>query len=118
MYHDYRAPRRKRGSLIAPFVVFGLLLLVTVIFLLTAATLYLGELLGSMTCATLCLGGFFALVALVVYLASVRPAVARIHYQVERVRAVFETVHDTYLWIVDRSRGWLASLLGMLLRKL
>ena len=64
-----------RRHLITPIVVFGITALIAVVMLLWALVIWLAQLTGSMIWATLILGGVFALIALIVYLVSVRPAV-------------------------------------------
>lgn len=75
-----------RRHLITPIVVFGITALIAVVMLLWALVIWLAQLTGSMIWATLILGGVFALIALIVYLVSVRPAVQYISDQLDNNR--------------------------------
>ena len=74
-----------RRHLITPIVVFGITALIAVVMLLWALVIWLAQLTGSMIWATLILGGVFALIALIVYLVSVRPAVQYISDQLDNI---------------------------------
>ena len=76
-----------RRHLITPIVVFGITALIAVVMLLWALVIWLAQLTGSMIWATLILGGVFALIALIVYLVSVRPAVQYISDQLDNPRS-------------------------------
>lgn len=101
-----------RRHLITPIVVFGITALIAVVMLLWALVIWLAQLTGSMIWATLILGGVFALIALIVYLVSVRPAV---QYNIAEMAQI---VRSGYNWITDKLNSILCSVLESLLRKL
>ena len=103
-----------RRHLITPIVVFG----ITVVMLLWALVIWLAQLTGSMIWATLILGGVFALIALIVYLVSVRPAVQYISDQLDNIAEMAQIVRSGYNWITDKLNSILCSVLESLLRKL
>ena len=81
-----------RRHLITPIVVFGITALIAVVMLLWALVIWLAQLTGSMIWATLILGGVFALIALIVYLVSVRPAVQYISDQLDNIAEMAQIV--------------------------
>ena len=64
------------------------------------------------------LGGVFALIALIVYLVSVRPAVQYISDQLDNIAEMAQIVRSGYNWITDKLNSILCSVLESLLRKL
>ena len=107
-----------RRHLITPIVVFGITALIAVVMLLWALVIWLAQLTGSMIWATLILGGVFALIALIVYLDSVRPAVQYISDQLDNIAEMAQIVRSGYNWITDKLNSILCSVLESLLRKL
>ena len=105
-----------RRHLITPIVVFGITALIAVVMLLWALVIWLVT--GSMIWATLILGGVFALIALIVYLVSVRPAVQYISDQLDNIAEMAQIVRSGYNWITDKLNSILCSVLESLLRKL
>ena len=91
-----------RRHLITPIVVFGITALIAVVMLLWALVIWLAQLTGSMIWATLILGGVFALIALIVYLVSVRPAVQYISDQLDNIAEMAQIVRSGYNWITDK----------------
>ena len=63
-------------------------------------------------------GGVFALIALIVYLVSVRPAVQYISDQLDNIAEMAQIVRSGYNWITDKLNSILCSVLESLLRKL
>ena len=107
-----------RRHLITPIVVCGITALIAVVMLLWALVIWLAQLTGSMIWATLILGGVFALIALIVYLVSVRPAVQYISDQLDNIAEMAQIVRSGYNWITDKLNSILCSVLESLLRKL
>ena len=96
-----------RRHLITPIVVFGITALIAVVMLLWALVIWLAQ-----------LGGVFALIALIVYLVSVRPAVQYISDQLDNIAEMAQIVRSGYNWITDKLNSILCSVLESLLRKL
>ena len=103
-----------RRHLITPIVVFGITALIAVVMLLWALVIWLAQLTGSMIWATLILGGVFALIALIVYLVSVRPAVQYISDQLDNIAEMAQIVRSGYNWITDKLNSILCSVLETL----
>ena len=101
--------------MITPIVVFGI---TAVVMLVWALVIWLAQLTGAMIWATLSLGGVFALIALIVYLVSVRPAVQYISDQLDNIAEMAQIVRSGYNWITDKLNSILCSVLESLLRKL
>lgn len=89
------------GTAIAS-VAFLLTALTAALLLLTAGVIGLSKLLGSFIVAALILGGLFALIALLLYIFSIRPAVARVRAQVDTVYDVAQTVKTGYEWLTEK----------------
>ena len=106
-----------RRHLITPIVVFGITALIAVVMLLWALVIWLAQLTGSMICYVDS-GGVFALIALIVYLVSVRPAVQYISDQLDNIAEMAQIVRSGYNWITDKLNSILCSVLESLLRKL
>ena len=106
-----------RRHLITPIVVFGITALIAVVMLLWALVIWLAQLTGSMIWATLILGGVFALIALIVYLVSVRPAVQYISDQLDNIAEMAQIVRSGYNWITDKLNIMWCSFLDMFLLK-
>lgn len=63
-------------------------------------------------------GRCFRLIALIVYLVSVRPAVQYISDQLDNIAEMAQIVRSGYNWITDKLNSILCSVLESLLRKL
>lgn len=107
-----------RRHLVTPIVVFGITAMIAVVMLLWALVIWLAQLTGSMIWATLILGGFFALVSLIIYLASVRPAVQYISDQLDNIAEMAKIVRSGYNWVSDKLNSVVCIVLEGLLRKL
>ena len=70
--------------------------------MLTALVVWLSELVGSFIAAALILGGFFAVVAALIYLVSIREAVERIRARAETVYEVARIARSGYEWITEK----------------
>ena len=64
--------------------------------------MWLSELVGSFIAAALILGGFFAVVAALIYLVSIREAVERIRARAETVYEVARIARSGYEWITEK----------------
>lgn len=105
-------------SAIAPIVFFGLTMTVAVVMLLWALVLWLASLTGSMIWGTLIVGGFFALIATILYFASVRKTVRYIREQAETITEMARIVKTGYDWFTEKINDTMNRLLDHLLRKL
>lgn len=74
--------------------------------LLAALVVWLSELVGSFIAAALILGGFFAVVAALIYLVSIREAVERIRARAETVYEVARIADPDTNGSPKRSRCW------------
>lgn len=110
-------PRRERsaGRFVVVFLLFGTLVGIALLLLLTALVVWLSQVTGSFIVATLILGGTFALLAAGLYLLSIREAVEQIRARAETVYEVARLARTGYEWVSDK----VATLIGIynLLRK-
>ena len=107
-----------RRSIVTPLVLFGLTTTAAVILLITTLVVWLAEVTGSMIWATLIVGGFFAIVATIVYFASVRGVIRYIRDQMENISEMAQLIKAGYRWVTDKINSILCELLSGLLRKL
>ena len=63
---------------------------------------WLSELTGSFIASALILGGFFAVVAALIYLVSIREAVERIRARAETVYEVARIARSGYEWVTEK----------------
>jgi len=90
------------GHLVAPLVFFGLASIIAVCLFIGAFVMWLAELIGSIAIAALITAGFFAVLALVIYLLSVRTAVAQLRDRLDTVYDVAMRVRAGYNWFADK----------------
>ena len=83
------------GSFVAALVFFVMTASIAIFLLLTALVVWLSEVTGSFILSSLIVGGFFAVLAAVIYLLAIREGVERIRDQVETVTT----------WHVPQRRG-------------
>lgn len=89
-------------SVAGPLVSFSLTAVIAVGMLLTALLLWLAEIVGSVALACIMVGGLFALVALIIYFASVRRTFARFREHLDTVYEVSRLAKSGYEWILHR----------------
>ncbi|HBX90074.1 hypothetical protein [Alistipes sp.] len=92
----------KRGYLAASIAGFITTALLAVMLGLTAAVAWLTQLTGSLVAASLVIGGFFAVIAAIIYRLSIRDAVEQLRTQVETVYDVARAAKSGYEWIAER----------------
>lgn len=105
-------------SVVTPIVFFGITMTVSVVMLLWALVLWLALLTGSMIWATLIVGGFFALIATILYFVSVRKIVRYIREQAETITEMARIVKTGYDWFTEKVNDTMNLLFEHLLRKL
>lgn len=110
--------KQPRRHVVAPIVLFAITATVAVVMLLAALVVWLAEVTGSMIWATLIVGGFFALVATILYFASVQGAIRHIRNQVDTIYEMAQIVHTGYKWATEKFNSILCLVLTNLLRKL
>lgn len=81
-------------------ILFSLSALMSILLLVSAFTVWLSELTGSLFVAMLLVGGFFLAVALLVYLLSLRYAIRRINDRLETIYDVAESAKRGYEWVM------------------
>ena len=72
--------------------------------LIAAAVAWLAAVLGSLLYAVLIVGGFFALVAVLIYLLAIHRPLQRIREQAETVYEVARRFQAGYDWVMDKVR--------------
>lgn len=96
---ENRAPRR---NFLAAAIWFGTSALIALVMLLTATVIWLSELTGSFIASILIVGGFFALLALLIYLLRIRDAIEEIRTEMETVYDVARTAKAGYEWVTGK----------------
>lgn len=91
-----------RGHFVASLLLFGMTASIAILLLVAAAVVALSCLTGSLILSALILGGFFALVAVLVYLLSIRDAVEQIRTQMQTVYEVAEAAKTGYEWVANK----------------
>ncbi len=99
---EKNAENPKRGYLAASIAGFAITALLAVMLGLTAAVAWLTQLTGSLVAASLVIGGFFAVIAAVIYHLSIRDAVEQLRTQVETVYDVARAAKSGYEWVSER----------------
>lgn len=106
---------RSSGGFVVVFLLFGTLVGITLLLLLTALVVWLSQVMGSFIVATLLLAALFALLAAGLYLGAIREAVERIRARAETVYEVARLARSGYEWISDKIA--LVSSIYRMLRK-
>ena len=96
---DSQAPT---GNIVASLVFFGVTAAIAIILFIDAFVMWLASLTGSVAVAALITGGFFAVLAAVVYLLSVRSAVKDVRDRIDTVYEVASRVKEGYDWLSDK----------------
>ena len=96
---DSQAPT---GNIVASLVFFGVTAGIAIILFIDAFVMWLASLTGSVAVAALITGGFFAVLAAVVYLLSVRSAVKYVRDRIDTVYEVASRVKEGYDWLSDK----------------
>lgn len=102
---DNRQPAR--GNFVAALIWFTITSAIAILLLLTAVVVWLSEVTGSFIASALIVGGFFAVLAVVIYLLSIRDAVDRIREEIETVYEVAHMAKTGYEWVMDKVRLFL-----------
>ena len=88
------------GSFVAALVFFVMTASIAIFLLLTALVVWLSEVTRSFILSSLIVGGFFAVLAAVIY--AIREGVERIRDQVETVYDVARAAKEGYEWLTDK----------------
>ena len=96
---DSQAPT---GNIVASLVFFGVTAAIAIILFIDAFVMWLASLTGSVAVAALITGGFFAVLAAVVYLLSVRSAVKYVRDRIDTVYEVASRVKEGDDWLSDK----------------
>ena len=90
------------GSFVAALVFFVMTASIAIFLVLTALVEWLSVVTGSFILSSLIVGGFFAVLAAVIYLLAIREGVERIRDQVETVYDVARAAKEGYEWLTDK----------------
>ncbi len=85
------------------FLIFGTTVAIAILLLLAALVVWLSEITGSFIASTLILGGFFAILAALIYLLAIRESVERIRARAETVYEVARIARTGYEWIASKA---------------
>ena len=90
------------GNIVTSLIFFGVTAAIAIILFIDAFVMWLASLTGSVAVAALITGGFFAVIAAVVYLLAVRSALNYIRNRIETVYEVASRIKDGYDWLSDK----------------
>ncbi len=90
------------GRFVVAFLIFGTTVAIAILLLLAALVVWLSELTGSFIASALILGGFFAVLAMLIYLLAIREAVERIRTRAETVYEVARMARSGYEWVLEK----------------
>ncbi len=85
-----------------PLALFTITAAIAAAMFLTAVVLWLSEILGSTVLACIIVGGVFAIVAIIIYFASVRTTIERFRENLDTVYEVSRLAKSGYEWIIAR----------------
>ncbi len=94
----------EKGSaqIVVAFGFFLLTMLLAALFGAAAMVVWLSDVVGSFIVAALIFGSAFALLSLIIYLASIRDAVARITQQIDTIYNVAALFKSGFEWVVEK----------------
>lgn len=84
------------------FLLFGTMIGIAILLLLTALVVWLSEVTGSFIIAALILAGLFVLLAAGLYLLTIREAVEQLRTRAETVYEVARAARSGYEWILRK----------------
>lgn len=90
------------GNIVSTMLFFGVTAAIAIILFIDAFVMWLASLTGSVALAALITGGFFAILAAVIYLLAVRTAMNHIRDRIETVYEVASRVKEGYDWLSDK----------------
>ena len=90
------------GNIVTSLIFFGVTAAIAIILFIDAFVMWLASLTGSVAVAALITGGFFAVIAAVVYLLAVRSALNYIRDRIETVYEVASRIKEGYDWLSDK----------------
>lgn len=90
------------GNIVASMLFFGVTAAIAIILFIEAFVMWLASLTGSIAIASLITGGFFAVLAVVIYLLAVRTALEHVRDRVETIYEVASKVKEGYDWLSDK----------------
>lgn len=100
-------------SVLAPIVYFAVTVIMAIILIVATLVMWLTELIGSATWATLIVGGFFTFLAWLIYVLSVRQSINYVKDRMDTIYDVAFAVRNGYKVVFK----FLSSFLGEVLRK-
>lgn len=103
---DNRPP--SGGRFVAALIWFVLTSAIAVLLLLTALVIWLSTLTGSFILSALIVGGFFAVISVIIYLLSIRDAVEQLRNEIQTVYEVARLAKTGYEWVTDKVRLFLS----------
>lgn len=93
---------QKPANIVESMLFFGVTAAIAIILFIEAFVMWLASLTGSVAVAALITGGFFAIIAAVIYLFAVRTALEHIRDRVETIYEVASKVKEGYDWLSDK----------------
>lgn len=100
---------RNGGRLVTALFIFAVSLFCTILTAVAALVLWLAARIGSLVTAAIVVSLFFAVLATVSYLLSIREAIGRFREELETVYEMADHFRSGYRWL-RRQFGWLLGL--------
>lgn len=94
--------KTRHTHLVAGLTIFTLAGLTAWLLLLTTLVVWLAVVLHSLIASTAIVGGFFLLVAVVIYFTSIRAGIAHIRERFSTIYNVAHMVQTAYQWVSDK----------------
>lgn len=95
--------RKPGGSIVVPLLSFIFATILATLLIIYAFVMWLAELTGSVAVAGLITGGFFIVLATVIYFLSVRRALEDILDRLDTVYEVASRIKEAYAWLSEFS---------------
>ena len=95
----------------ASILFFAITATAAIVLFITAAVAWLAGIIGSTAAAAAGTGGFFALLALIVYSVGVRQSIEYLHRRIETVYEVAETIRKGYRYASNVVNSFLSDIL-------
>ncbi len=98
------------GKLGASLIIFSLTAIISILLIVSAFTVWLSEIIGSLFGSMLIVGAFFLTISLLVYILSLREQFKQINMRLDTIYNVAETAQKGYLWIKEYLLSWITRI--------
>lgn len=101
------------SKLATSLIIFALTAIISVLFILSALTVWLSEVIDSLFGAMLIVGAFFATISVLVYSLSLREQFRQIGTRLDTIYDVAEAAQKGYVWIKNNILSWVSRFIEM-----